>query len=77
MATETFVNVHDAKTHLSELLARVEAGERIVIARAGKPVVRLEPFFPKPKLTIGFMDHIVVGEEILGPMTEEELAEWE
>ena len=32
------VNVHDAKTHLSALLNDVEAGEQIVIAKAGKPV---------------------------------------
>jgi prevent-host-death family protein len=37
------VNVHDAKTHLSRLLLRVESGEEIVIARAGKPVARLVP----------------------------------
>lgn len=74
MATQ--VNVHEAKTHLSELLARAEAGEEIVIARAGKPVVRLEPFHPKPKLNLHFMD-FTVGDEILEPMTEEELAEWE
>lgn len=77
MATETLVNVHDAKTHLSQLLARVEAGEHIVIARAGKPVARLEPISPRPRLDIGFMDHVVVGDELLEPMTEEELAEWE
>jgi prevent-host-death family protein len=35
------VNVHEAKTHLSRLLERVERGEEIVIARAGKPVARL------------------------------------
>lgn len=35
------VNIHEAKTHLSQLLARVEAGEEIVIARAGRPVARL------------------------------------
>lgn len=35
------VNVHEAKTHFSKLLIRVEAGERIVIARAGKPVAVL------------------------------------
>ncbi len=35
------VNVHDAKTHLSRLLERVEAGEEVVIARAGRPVARL------------------------------------
>lgn len=37
------VNVHNAKTHLSRLLERVEAGEEIVIARAGRPVARLVP----------------------------------
>ncbi len=37
------VNVHEAKTHFSRLLARVSKGEEIVIARAGKPVARLVP----------------------------------
>jgi prevent-host-death family protein len=37
------VNIHAAKTHLSRLLARVEAGERIVIARAGHPIAELTP----------------------------------
>lgn len=35
------VNVREAKTHLSRLLEAVEAGEDVVIARAGKPVARL------------------------------------
>jgi len=35
------VSIHEAKTHLSRLLARVEAGEEIVIARAGRPIARL------------------------------------
>ncbi len=37
------VNIHEAKTHLSRLLKRVDAGEEVVIARAGKPVARLVP----------------------------------
>ena len=37
------VNVHDAKTHFSALLKRVEAGEEVVIAKAGRPVARLIP----------------------------------
>jgi prevent-host-death family protein len=37
------VNIHDAKTRLSQLVARAERGERIIIARAGKPVARLGP----------------------------------
>lgn len=40
--TET-VNIHEAKTHLSRLVERVEAGEEVVIARAGRPVARLVP----------------------------------
>lgn len=42
------VNVHEAKTHLSRLLERVEHGEEIVIARAGKPIARLVPLAPAP-----------------------------
>ncbi|HEY3233315.1 MAG TPA: type II toxin-antitoxin system prevent-host-death family antitoxin [Polyangiaceae bacterium] len=38
------VNVHQAKTELSRLLEEVEAGERIVIARAGEPVAVLTPY---------------------------------
>lgn len=37
------VNMHDAKTQLSDLVARAEAGEEIVIARRNKPAVRLVP----------------------------------
>jgi prevent-host-death family protein len=37
----TEVNVREAKAHLSRLLARVEAGEEILISRAGKPIARL------------------------------------
>jgi prevent-host-death family protein len=38
------VNIHNAKTHLSRLIERVEAGDEIVIARAGRPVARLVPY---------------------------------
>jgi prevent-host-death family protein len=41
--TSQIVNVHEAKTNLSKLLARVEAGEEVTIARAGQPVARLVP----------------------------------
>lgn len=43
------VNVHEAKTHLSRLLERVERGEEVVIARAGKPVAKLVPLDPGKK----------------------------
>ena len=38
----TTVNIHEAKTHLSQLLERVQNGEEIVIAKAGKPVATLD-----------------------------------
>ena len=43
------VNVHQAKTQLSKLLQQVEAGETIVIARAGKPSAQLVPINAHPK----------------------------
>jgi prevent-host-death family protein len=42
------VNIHEAKTHLSQLLQRVIAGEEIILAKAGKPVARLVPFTAQP-----------------------------
>lgn len=37
------INIHEAKTNFSKLLARVASGEEIVIARAGRPIARLVP----------------------------------
>lgn len=42
------VNMHEAKTHLSKLVERVEGGEEIVISRAGKPAAKLVPI-PRAK----------------------------
>ena len=39
----TTVGVHEAKTHLSDLLRRVEAGETVTITRRGEPVAELRP----------------------------------
>jgi len=43
------VNIHEAKTNLSKLLARVSAGEEVIIARAGKPIARLVPIKERPR----------------------------
>jgi prevent-host-death family protein len=55
MVTQTeIVNVHAAKTQLSRLLERAEAGEEIVIGRAGKPIAKLVPYVPdRPKRVFG------------------------
>lgn len=50
------VNVHEAKTQLSKLLARVAAGEEIVIARDGTPVARLVPVEKKRAKRVLGMD---------------------
>jgi prevent-host-death family protein len=46
--SQSVINIHAAKTRLSRLVARAEKGERIVIARNGKPVAQLGPA-PKSK----------------------------
>ncbi|MEW5887455.1 MAG: type II toxin-antitoxin system prevent-host-death family antitoxin [Pseudomonadota bacterium] len=45
------VNIHEAKTRLSELIAAAERGEEVVIARAHQPAVRLVPVRPRPGVT--------------------------
>ncbi|WNJ89677.1 type II toxin-antitoxin system Phd/YefM family antitoxin [Bosea sp. 685] len=53
------VNIHEAKTHLSRLVERVSKGESVVIAKAGKPMVKLVPLDDgesRPLRRIGFMD---------------------
>ena len=72
------VTIHAAKTNLSKLLARVEAGEEIVIARGKTPIARLTPFGPPALRRFGAMKGTVrVGPEFFDPMTEVELKEWE
>jgi prevent-host-death family protein len=73
------VTVHAAKTNLSKLLARVEAGEEIVIARGRIPIARLTPInAPPAKRQFGAFKGLVrVGPEFFEPMIDAELAEWE
>ena len=58
----TTMNIAEAKSKLSELVARAEAGEEVVIARNGKPSVRLQPIEAspkgKPRRQIGLWDHL-------------------
>lgn len=54
----TQVNVYEAKTQLSKLIDRVLAGEHVVIARAGRPVVDLVVHTGIPVVFGGLKDHI-------------------
>ncbi len=71
------VNVGEAKTRLSELLASAEAGEEVVIARAGAPVVRLMLVEPKRR-EFGFLklDPPITDEDLFDPLPDDELARW-
>ena len=75
----TTVTIHAAKTQLSKLIARVEAGEEVIIARRDKPVARLVPVEQAlPKRRFGAMKGKVwVGPEFFEPLPEEELRLWE
>lgn len=70
------VNIHEAKTHLSKLLARVHAGEEIIIAKAGKPYAKLVPLQPLCKRQPGIAKGRVT-EAFFEPLPEEELQSWE
>lgn len=73
------VNVHDAKTQLSRLLVRAEAGEEVVIARNGTPVARLVRYESSPGARrFGAMKgRFEVDDRFFEPLPEDELAAWE
>lgn len=74
------VNVHEAKSTLSSLLAEVEEGEEIVIARNGKAVAKLTRVDPVPRREPGALRRLPEWRDfhydpkIFAPMTDEELA---
>ncbi len=62
---ETF-NIHEAKTNLSGILARVVTGESFIVAKSGKPVAKIVPFSGeyRPKTRTGFLrGHISVPDD--------------
>ena len=75
----TTVNVHEAKTHLSRLLARVAGGEEIVIARGGTPVARLTAVAPgRAKRVPGALKgRMRLADDLVAPLSEDELDAWE
>ena len=73
------VNIHEAKTHLSRLLAEVAAGEEIVIAKAGKPVARIVPVAgQRPTRVLGIdTGRVVINDDFDAPLPDEVLAGFE
>lgn len=74
----TTVNIHAAKTHFSELIAAVERGEEVIVARRGKPVAKLVPCEGEVReVRLGtFAGLGVIHPSFYDEMTEEELADW-
>lgn len=72
------VTVHEAKTHLSKLIARALAGEEVVIANRSTPQVKLVPVEEKPKRRFGSMKgEFKFDDSFFDPLPEEELRAWE
>ena len=69
------VNIHAAKTRLSSLIAEVEKGGEIVIARAGKPVAKLVPIKKKPKTRTDRRPGFLKGKIWIGPDFDDPLPE--
>jgi prevent-host-death family protein len=71
------VNIAEAKAKLSQLLDEAAAGKEVVIARAGKPIVRLTPIDRPKRIELGFLDLDIPDALFFDPLPEEELALWE
>ena len=71
------VNIHEAKTHFSKLVAAVERGETVIISRYGKPVAKMRPYVPedgKAPLPFGISrDKFSVPDDIDAPLPDDML----
>jgi prevent-host-death family protein len=72
--------IHEAKTHLSKLIAEVESGKEVVLYRDKEPVARLVGLrrTDKKRPPAGIITSKPVGysDDCFTPMTDEELPEW-
>jgi prevent-host-death family protein len=70
------VNIHDAKTHLSRLVEKAAKGEAFIIAKAGKPMVKVVPIEEeKPKIRLGALDGMFEIPDDFDTMFEKEIQE--
>lgn len=75
------INIHQAKTHFASLMQRALAGEEIIVAKHGKPLIRLVPVNTSKLPTRQFGRHPQsLGQDAqqraLAPLTEDELGNW-
>jgi prevent-host-death family protein len=79
MIVVSVVNIHEAKTRLSRLVAQVEAGEEVILARNGKPAARLVPLAAAPAARVfgAMKGRARADDAFFAPLPEDELAAWE
>jgi prevent-host-death family protein len=69
------VNIHEAKTKLSELIAKAEGGEEVIIARAGKPAVKLVAVKQRRGIRLGLLEgKIVIPDDFDAPLPDDIIA---
>lgn len=71
------VNMHDAKTHFSRLVSAAEAGESIIIAKAGRPVAKLVSLSPAEQIIqqrIGFLTSTAIFPDDIDSVAADEIA---
>ena len=73
------VNIHEAKTHFSQLLNRVGSGEDVVIAKAGKPIARIVPIKNevKKRKTGSAKGHVIIEDSFFEPLPDSILSKFE
>jgi prevent-host-death family protein len=71
------VNMHEAKSTLSQLVSEVEAGGEVVLARGGKPVAKLIPIRAVRRRRLGqWKGKVRMSRDFDAPLPPEILAEW-
>jgi len=70
------VNIHEAKTHLSKLVDKAAKGEPFVIAKSGKPLVKVTALeAPSKRERLGFLEGEIAVPDDFNEMGEREIAE--
>jgi prevent-host-death family protein len=67
----TQVNIHEAKTRLSELLELVQNGEEVIIAKSGKPIARLTEMPASKSIVFGLVPDLRTPDDFDAPLPEE------
>jgi prevent-host-death family protein len=72
------VNIHDAKTHFSRFINQALKGDEIIIARDGKPLIRLVPYTEEPEVRKGgqFKGLIQISDDFDAPLPDEILKQF-